>query len=65
MKENKIQTVDEYINQFEDEVKEKLISEFKTNTKNTIQLPLNKELPLDLIKNLVLFRIDENENKNK
>lgn len=121
MKENKIQTVDEYINQFEHDVKNKLISirnviqstaptateklswgmpayyqngflvqfaahkkhigfycnpttiayfkdelsGFKTNTKNTIQLPLDKELPLELIKKLVLFRIDENINKAK
>ena len=121
MSENKIQTVDEYINQFEDDVKNKLITirniiqtnaplateklswgmpayyqngflvqfaahkkhigfycnpstiahfkeelaGFKTNTKNTIQFPLNKELPLELIKKLVLFRIDENMNKSK
>ena len=121
MSENKIQTVDEYINQFENDVKDKLITirnviqtnaplateklswgmpayyqngflvqfaahkkhigfycnpstiahfkveltGFKTNTKNTIQFPLNKELPLALIKELVLFRIDENINNIK
>lgn len=33
---------------------------YKTNLKNTIQFPLDKDLPLDLIKRIVLFRIDEN-----
>ena len=34
--------------------------DYKTNEKNTIQFPLDKELPLELVKRIVLFRTEEN-----
>jgi uncharacterized protein YdhG (YjbR/CyaY superfamily) len=36
---------------------------YKTNEKNTIQFPLDKELPLELVKRIVQFRIEENSKK--
>jgi uncharacterized protein YdhG (YjbR/CyaY superfamily) len=33
---------------------------YKTNEKNTIQFPLDKEVPLELVKRIVQFRIEEN-----
>jgi uncharacterized protein YdhG (YjbR/CyaY superfamily) len=41
--------------------KEELIH-YKTNEKNTIQFLLDKELPLELVKRIVQFRIEENSN---
>ncbi|MBF7096275.1 iron chaperone [Alkalibacter mobilis] len=40
--------------------KEKLIG-YKTS-KGTVQFPLNKPLPLDLIKEIVKYRVDEQSN---
>ena len=40
------------------------ISEYKTS-KGTIQLPLDKPLPIDLITKIVKFRLEENRNKAK
>lgn len=39
--------------------KEELLH-YKTNEKNTIQFPLDKEIPLELVKKIVQFRIEEN-----
>ncbi|MBZ9571128.1 DUF1801 domain-containing protein [Methanobrevibacter sp. TMH8] len=47
------------IENFKDE-----LSEYKTS-KGTIQFPLDKEIPYDLIKEIVKFRVNENENKKK
>ncbi|MBO0473425.1 DUF1801 domain-containing protein [Enterococcus ureasiticus] len=38
------------------------LTEFKTS-KGAIQFPLDHELPIDLIKNIVLFRLEENGKK--
>lgn len=38
------------------------LHDYKTNEKNTIQFPLDKELPIELIKKIVHFRIKENMN---
>lgn len=40
------------------------LSAFKTS-KGTIQFPLDKPLPLDLIKRIVAFKMQENINKKK
>lgn len=34
---------------------------YKTNTKNTVQFPINEELPVELIKQMILFKIEENK----
>lgn len=47
------------IENFKDE-----LSEYKTS-KGTIQFPLDKEIPYDLIKEIVKFRVNENENNKK
>ncbi|MEI7667538.1 MAG: DUF1801 domain-containing protein [Erysipelotrichaceae bacterium] len=36
-----------------------------TLTKGTIQFPLDKELPIDLIKRIVLLRVEQNTDWNK
>jgi uncharacterized protein YdhG (YjbR/CyaY superfamily) len=36
------------------------LRDYKTNEKNTIQFPLEIELPLELIKRIILFRVEEN-----
>lgn len=36
------------------------LTEYKTNTKNTVQFDIDKTLPLDLIRQMVLFRLREN-----
>lgn len=41
------------------------LKDFKTNEKNTMQLPLNRPLPEDLLKKMILFRLAENLNKKK
>lgn len=53
MKEEKsiILSVDEYIEMLQ----------YKTNEKNTIQFPLDKELHLELVKRIVQFRIEGNK----
>lgn len=33
---------------------------YKTNSKNTVQLPIDQELPVNLIKEMVLFKVKEN-----
>jgi uncharacterized protein YdhG (YjbR/CyaY superfamily) len=33
--------------------------------KGSVQFPLNEELPIELIKKIVLFRIEKNRNKSK
>lgn len=38
----------------------KELEPYKTNTKNTIQFHVNQELPMELIENLVRFRLKEN-----
>ncbi|MGX7150399.1 iron chaperone [Enterococcus ureasiticus] len=38
------------------------LAEFKTS-KGAIQFPLDQELPVDLIKKIVLFRLEENAKK--
>jgi uncharacterized protein YdhG (YjbR/CyaY superfamily) len=43
------------ITYFRDELRD-----YKTNEKNTIQFPIDKELPLELVKRIVRFRIKEN-----
>ena len=42
--------------------KEELLN-YKTDEKNTIQFPLDKELPLELVKRIVLNRIEENSKR--
>ena len=42
----------------------KELSKYRT-TKGTIQFPLDKPLPLDLIKRIVAFRLKENMRKNQ
>jgi uncharacterized protein YdhG (YjbR/CyaY superfamily) len=50
--------------EMEDSLEE--LSEYRTSGKGTIQFPLNKPLPLALIRKLVAFRVDENlRNKDK
>ncbi len=44
---------------FEDDIKD-----FKTS-KGTIQIPLDQELPLELIKKIVVFRVEENLQKKQ
>lgn len=39
----------------------KELSNYKTNTKNTVQFPINEELPVELIKQMILFKIEENK----
>ena len=41
------------------------MSGYKTNEKNTVQFPHNKELPLDLMKEMILFRIREKETESQ
>ena len=41
------------------------LSGYKTNEKNTVQFPHNKELPLDLMKEMILFRIREKETESQ
>lgn len=36
---------------------------YKTNAKNTTQLPLDRPLPRELIRKMILFRLDENLKK--
>lgn len=36
-----------------------------TNNKNTTQLPLDQELPVDLIRRMVLFCVEQNEAKSE
>ena len=36
------------------------LSVYKTNKKNTVQFMLDQELPLELIKQMILFKVDEN-----
>lgn len=36
------------------------LKDYKTNMKNTVQFPIDKELPVDLIKKMVLFKVKEN-----
>ena len=36
------------------------LKEYKTNNKNTTQFPINKPLPTELIKKMILFRVEEN-----
>ena len=36
------------------------LKDYKTNMKNTVQFPIDKELPFDLIKEMVLFKVKEN-----
>jgi len=43
------------IDNFKEELKE-----YKTNNKNTIQFLINKPLPTELIKKMILFRVEEN-----
>ena len=43
------------ISHFRDE-----LAEYKTNTKNTVQFDIDKTLPLDLIREMVSFRLREN-----
>lgn len=38
------------------------LKDFKTS-KGAIQIPLDRELPVDLIKKIVLFRVEENTEK--
>ncbi len=45
------------IDNFKDE-----LSEYKTS-KGTIQFPLDKPIPFDLIKKIVKYRVEENESK--
>lgn len=33
---------------------------YKTNSKNTTQFPIDKPLPTELIKKMILFRVEEN-----
>lgn len=40
--------------------KEELLN-YKTNEKNTIQFPIDQELPLELIKRIVQLRLEENQ----
>ena len=42
----------------------KELSPFKTS-KGTVQFPLNKPIPLDLVKKIVKFRVKENESEKK
>jgi uncharacterized protein YdhG (YjbR/CyaY superfamily) len=37
------------------------LSSYKTNKKNTVQFPYNRELPGDLIRRMVLYRMAEGE----
>lgn len=41
----------------------KEISNYK-NSKGAVQFPLREDLPIDLIKKIVAFRVNENTNKN-
>lgn len=41
-----------------DYFKEKLV-DYKTNSKNTIQLPIDKTIPFQLVKEIVQFRVKE------
>jgi uncharacterized protein YdhG (YjbR/CyaY superfamily) len=42
----------------------KELSPFNTS-KGTVQFPLDKPIPFDLVKKIVRFRVKENESKNK
>lgn len=42
----------------------KEISKYK-NSKDAVQFPLKEDLPIDLIKKIVAFRINENTSKNE
>ena len=42
----------------------KELSPFKTS-KGTVQFPLNKPIPFDLVKKIVRFRVKENESKRR
>ena len=42
----------------------KELAPFKTS-KGTVQFPLDKPIPLDLVKKIVKFRVKENESKKK
>jgi uncharacterized protein YdhG (YjbR/CyaY superfamily) len=42
----------------------KELSHFKTS-KGTVQFPLDKPIPFDLVKRIVKFRVKENESKKK
>lgn len=33
---------------------------YKTNSKNTVRLPIDQDLPVNLIKEMVLFKVKEN-----
>lgn len=35
-------------------------AQYKTNTKNTVQFPVDQELPLELIEQMIRFRLKEN-----
>ena len=43
---------------------EEAFESYKTSGKGTIQFPLNKPLPIDLIKKIILFRVKESAKKN-
>lgn len=36
------------------------LKDYKTNLKNTVQFPIDKDLPVELIKEMVLFKVKEN-----
>lgn len=36
------------------------LKDYKTNLKNTVQFPIDKDLPVELIKEMVLFKVEEN-----
>lgn len=43
---------------------QKELSIYKTNNKNAIHFPYHKDLPLSLIHDIVLYRIEENKSAN-
>lgn len=36
------------------------LTAYKTNSKNTLQLPIDQDLPVELIKEMILFKVKEN-----
>lgn len=34
---------------------------YKTNSKNTLHLPINQDLPIELLKEMILYKVRENQ----
>lgn len=37
------------------------LSNYQTNTKNTVQFMMNQVLPIELIRKMIVFKVEENE----